>query len=94
MAQANSDIGVGLIGFGLGGRVFHAPFVRTTPGLSLRAVTSRDPGKVHAVLPGMAVVPSVEDLLVHPGIDLVIVSSPDALRGYALRELDVLDEAA
>ena len=72
-------IGVGLIGYGLGGRAFHAPYARATPGMALRAVVSRDPAKVHADLPDMRVVPSVEALLAEPGIDLVVVSSPDAL---------------
>ncbi len=72
-------IGVGLIGYGLGGRAFHAPYVGVTPGLALRAVVSRDPAKVHADLPEIRVVPSVDALLAEPGIDLVIVSSPDTL---------------
>ncbi|MEO7679351.1 MAG: oxidoreductase [Sphingomonas sp.] len=75
----SSDIGVGLIGYGLGGRAFHAPYVGMTPGMTLRAVVSRDAGKVQARLPGMRVVPDVDALLAAPGIDLVIVSSPDAL---------------
>lgn len=73
------EIGVGLIGYGLGGRAFHAPYVGITPGMTLRAVVSRDPAKVHADLPAMKVVPDVAALLAEPGIDLVIVSSPDAL---------------
>ena len=73
------EIGVGLIGYGLGGRAFHAPYVRATPGMALRAVVSRDPAKVHADLPGMRVVPDVDTLLGEPGVDLVVVSSPDAL---------------
>lgn len=72
-------IGTGLIGYGLGGRAFHAPYVMANPGMALRAVVSRNPAKVHADLPGMRVVPSVEPLLREPDIDLVIVSSPDAL---------------
>ena len=72
-------IGVGLIGYGLGGRAFHAPYVRVTPGMDLRVVVSRDAPKVHADLPGLCVVPSIERLLAEPGIDLVIVSSPDGL---------------
>ncbi|TCP36631.1 oxidoreductase [Sphingomonas sp. BK235] len=72
-------IGVGLIGYGLGGRAFHAPYVAATPGLALRAVVSRDPAKVQADLPTMRVVPTVEALLAEPDIELVIVSSPDAL---------------
>ena len=70
-------IGVGLIGYGLGGRAFHAPYVTVTPGMALRAVVSRDPAKVRADLPEVRVVPSVEGLLREAGIDLVIVSSPD-----------------
>ena len=73
------EIGVGLIGYGLGGRAFHAPYVLATPGMALRAVVSRDPAKVHAGLPGMQVVPDVDALLALPGIDLVIVCSPDEL---------------
>ncbi|RSU74845.1 oxidoreductase [Sphingomonas sp. S-NIH.Pt3_0716] len=73
------EIGVGLIGYGLGGRAFHAPYVMATPGMALRAVVSRDPAKVHAGLPGMQVVPDVDALLTLPGIDLVIVCSPDEL---------------
>lgn len=73
------EIRVGLIGYGLGGRAFHAPYVGVTPGMTLRAVVSRDPAKVHADLPGMPVVPDVAALLAEPGIDLVVVSSPDEL---------------
>jgi predicted dehydrogenase len=73
------EIGVGLIGYGLGGRAFHAPYVGVTPGMTLRAVVSRDAAKVQKDLPDMRVVSDVETLLVEPGIDLVIVSSPDAL---------------
>lgn len=72
-------IGVGLVGYGLGGRAFHAPYVGVTSGMTLRAVVSRDVGKVHADLPGMRVMPSVDALLAEDGIDLVVVSSPDAL---------------
>lgn len=82
------EIGVGLIGYGLGGRAFHAPFARTTPGMSLRAIVSRDTAKVHADLPGMTVVPSVDALLTQPDIDLVVVSSPDELHAeHALAAL-------
>lgn len=73
------EIGVGLVGYGLGGRAFHAPYVGVTPGMTLRAVVSRDPPKVHADLPDIRVVPDVDALLAEPGIDLVIVSSPDEL---------------
>ena len=82
------DIGVGLVGYGLGGRAFHAPFIRTTAGLSLRAVVSRDPAKVQTDLPSIPVVSSIEALLADPDIGLVVISSPDALHAeHALAAL-------
>ena len=33
---------VGVIGYGLGGSAFHAPFIAATPGLELTAIVTRD----------------------------------------------------
>ena len=83
-----TKIGVGMIGYGLAGRAFHAPFVTVTPGLELRAVVSRDAAKVHADLPDMAVCPDVPALLAREDIGLVIVASPDDLHAeHALAAL-------
>lgn len=83
------EIGVGLIGYGLAGRAFHAPYVRATPDMTLRAVVSRDPAKVHADLPDLRVVPDVALLLAEPGIDLVVVASPDELHAeHAIAALE------
>ncbi|MET0179277.1 MAG: oxidoreductase, partial [Novosphingobium sp.] len=57
----------------------HAPFIGVTAGLTLRAIVSRDRAKVRLDLPGATVVPDVAALLAEPGIDLVVVSSPDDL---------------
>ena len=72
-------IGVGLIGYGLGGRAFHAPYIMTTPGLALRGIVSRDPAKVHADWPGAQVLPDAAALLNDESVALVVVSSPDHL---------------
>jgi predicted dehydrogenase len=83
------EIGVGVIGYGLAGRAFHAPYVRATPGMALRAIVTRDPAKVHANLPDMRVVPDVAALLAEPGVDLVVVASPDALHAeHAIAALE------
>jgi len=87
--MAEREIGVGLIGYGLGGRAFHAPYVRATPGMALRAVVSRDPARVHADLPDMTVAPDVAALLALPEIDFVIVCSPDGFHAeHALLALE------
>lgn len=84
-----ADIGVGLVGYGLGGRVFHAPFIQATRGMALHAVVSSDPDKVHAQLQGMDVVSSIEELLARPEIDLVVISTPDELHAsHAIAALE------
>jgi predicted dehydrogenase len=83
------EIGVGLIGYGLAGRAFHAPYIRATPGVILRAIVTRDPAKVHADLSDMRVVPNVAALLAEPGIDLVVIASPDSLHAqHAIAALE------
>ena len=69
-------IRVGLIGYGYAGRTFHAPLIRATSGLELVAVSSSRPERVTADLPGIAVVPSPDDLLATPSIDLVVIAAP------------------
>lgn len=74
-----STITAGLIGYGLGGRAFHAPYLRTVRGFTLKSVVSRDSAKVHADIPDVAVAPDVPTLLADSTLDLIVVSSPDAL---------------
>jgi scyllo-inositol 2-dehydrogenase (NADP+) len=68
---------VGLIGYGLSGKVFHAPVIQAVPGLMLTKVVSSQPAKVHADLPHVEVVGSVEELLADEGIELVVVATPN-----------------
>jgi predicted dehydrogenase len=69
-------LGVALLGHGYAGRTFHAPLVRATPGLRLAAVGSSDPARVAADLPGVPVLP-VADAAGAPGVDLVVVATPN-----------------
>jgi predicted dehydrogenase len=69
---------VALIGYGFVGKVFHAPLVQATPGLSLHTVVSRDAGKVHADWPDVRVVADAESAFGDPAIDLVVIASPNA----------------
>jgi len=43
MVGNNGPVRVALIGFGLGGRVFHAPLISSVPGLSLVSIVTSDP---------------------------------------------------
>jgi len=70
-----------LIGYGLGGAAFHAPFLATAPGLTLSAVVTGNPGRrdeVRARYPDAEVIPSVDELLRRAGeFDLAVVTTPN-----------------
>lgn len=69
---------VGLIGFGFAGKTFHAPLIRTTPGLQLAVVSSSDAAKVHAALGAdVRVVADALAAATHPDVDLVVIASPN-----------------
>ena len=71
------EIGVGIIGYGLGGRVFHAPFVSAVPGLQLRTIMSSKTAEITAAYPGIKVVRTIEEVLADSSIGLVVVSTPN-----------------
>ena len=72
-----SDIGVAVIGFGLAGRVFHAPFVSAVPGLKLEAIVQRRGDEAAKAYPKTRILRSVEEALVDPLIKLVVVGTPN-----------------
>lgn len=72
-------IRVGLIGYGVAGRVFHAPFLAADPAFELTAVVTSQTDRLAADHPGAVAVPDVDALLAHPGLDLVVVASPTPL---------------
>lgn len=72
------EIGVGIAGFGLAGRYFHAPFIAAA-GMSVRAVVTSRREEVRNFLPSAEVISRFGDLIVRDDIDLVVVATPNAL---------------
>jgi predicted dehydrogenase len=72
---------VALIGYGMAGSIFHAPFIATTEGLELAAVVTRDPERRAALAqqhPQAVALDSADDLWKSPSdYDLVVVASPN-----------------
>ncbi|MEV0680669.1 Gfo/Idh/MocA family oxidoreductase [Actinosynnema sp. NPDC050436] len=70
-----------LIGYGLGGAAFHAPFIAATPGLTLSAVVTRDESRRAEVLrryPGTALLDTPDDVWRRAGeFDLAVVTTPN-----------------
>lgn len=71
-------IGVGLIGFGLAGRAFHAPVIRAVPGLRLAAIVQRAGREAAERYPDVPLLHSVDELLARDDVRLVVVATPNA----------------
>src|ERR1700730_4787421 len=79
-------IDVGLIGFGLAGRAFHAQVIRATPGLRLAAIMQRHGNEAAEKYPDARVVRSVEELLTIRDIRLVVIATPNETHAAIARQ--------
>lgn len=80
---------IALIGFGLAGKVFHAPLIAATPGLDLAAVVTSRANEVAASYPSTQVLSTLEPVLADRSIELVVLATPDHLHApQALAALD------
>lgn len=73
-------IRVALLGYGLGGRSFHAPIIAVTPGLELRAIVTSDPERqtaARAEHSGARVLSSADEVFKAADFDLVVISTPN-----------------
>ena len=77
----------GLVGFGMAGRVFHAPLISSVDGIELGAVVERHGDQAAQRYPGLPVYRSVEDLLADPSIDLVVVATPSGTHFDVARQV-------
>src|SRR4051812_30381280 len=84
--HSQSVIRVAVVGYGLGGSVFHAPLVSATPGMRLAAIVTANPERRAAAAsayPDASIVDRVEQLwegdrAAESAIDLVVVTTPNA----------------
>ncbi len=71
-------IRVGLVGFGMAGRVFHAPLISSVEGLELAAVVERTTDNAAQRYPGHHNLSQLDELLADASIKLVVVATPNA----------------
>jgi predicted dehydrogenase len=74
--HSNSDIKVAIVGFGLAGRVFHAPFVNAVPGLQLSYIVQRQGNEAALAYPNATILRSFEEAL-SSDAHLIVIGSPD-----------------
>ena len=68
---------VGLVGFGLGGKSFHAPVIQAVSGLRLAAIVQRTGNEAKRLYPDARVVRSLDQLLEIETIQLVVIATPN-----------------
>lgn len=73
----SGEIGVAVIGFGLAGKVFHAPFVSAVPGLRLEAIVQRKGDEAAKAYPKVRILRSVEEALRDSAVRLIVVATPN-----------------
>ncbi|WP_194896287.1 Gfo/Idh/MocA family oxidoreductase [Catenulispora pinisilvae] len=89
MSAPQNPLRVGLIGYGLAGRAFHAPLIATTPGLRLQNVVTANPDRraqLSSEHPEARAVDSTEQLLADAEhLDLVVIATPNDTHSPAAR---------
>jgi scyllo-inositol 2-dehydrogenase (NADP+) len=73
----HSKIRVGVLSYGMSGRVFHAPILHVNPGYTMVKVMQRSGSSVLDRYPYVQVVRDANDIIQDPDIDLVLVNTPD-----------------
>ncbi len=80
---------VGLAGYGFAGRDIHAPLLLEA-GCSVVAVSTANPERAAAAqedLPGVRVVPGLDELLALPDLDLVVLATPSGAHAAQVRQV-------
>lgn len=79
MENKGPEIQTAIIGFGLSGRVFHAPFISVHPGFKLTKVVERQGNSSGDIYPDIEIVRNYKDLLKDGSLELVVIATPNIL---------------
>lgn len=74
---------IGLVGYGTGGKHFHAPFMMAAEGVELTGIVARAPATIQSVredFPDLPVFASLTDMIAAGGIDAVTITTPPQTR--------------
>ena len=80
-------IRVGLVGFGMAGRVFHAPLISSVDGLELAAVVEHSSNKAAERYPGVTTYRTFEAMLADASLDLFVVATPSGTHFQVARQI-------
>lgn len=82
-------VNAGLVGFGLSGRYFHAPFLSVHPGFRLKGAVERSKNEAQEFDPAIESHRTLDGLLDDETIDVVFICTPNETHyEYAIRALE------
>jgi predicted dehydrogenase len=80
-------IRVGLVGFGMAGRVFHGPLISSVDGLELAAVLERHSDNAAERYPGITTYRSLDAMLADSSLGLFVVATPNGTHFEVARQI-------
>ncbi len=80
-------IRAGVVGFGLGGRVFHAPLISSVEGLELAAIVERSSNKAQERYPNITTYRTLDAMLADSSLDLIVVTTPSGAHYEQARQV-------
>lgn len=80
-------IRVGIIGFGMGGRVFHGPLVSSVEGLEFAAILERTTDRAVSRYPGVKTYRSIDQMLADDSLGLFVVTTPSGTHFEVARQI-------
>lgn len=75
--EGREPVRTGLVGFGFGARVFHAPFLSALPEIELTHIVQRSSETALVAYPEAQIVKSIEELVDDDSVELVVVTTPN-----------------
>ncbi|MEN8120676.1 MAG: oxidoreductase [Bacteroidota bacterium] len=81
-----NKINTGIIGYGLSGKVFHAPFLHTHTGFNLKKIVERNSTESKKIYPYIEIVKDHQNLLQDDSLDLIVIGTPNTLHFPMVKE--------
>lgn len=70
-------INTGIIGYGLSGRYFHAPFLKVNPGFTVTKIVERHSASARELFPAAEIVDDYQKIADDPTIELAVITAPN-----------------
>ncbi len=75
----SKNICIGIVGYGSSAKIFHFPIIQSVKGLQIKKVVQRSGNEAQTNHPNIEVVQDLKDLLKDDLIDLVVITTPNAI---------------